>query len=102
MAHTESPVRSPVATTAAVLGRKWHPVIVVRLLEDGPLGFNALAARIDGVSRKVLSDLQEKGVVDRTVIAEHPTRVEYALTDCGRAPEEAVDEFDRWGREYLR
>jgi DNA-binding HxlR family transcriptional regulator len=90
---------------AAVLGRKWHPIIVQVLLERGPRGFADLEAAL-GVSRKVLSeslaDLQEKDVVERTVVAEKPTRVEYSLTDRGAALEDAVDELDRWGREYLR
>ncbi|MEF8906943.1 MAG: transcriptional regulator, partial [Haloarculaceae archaeon] len=31
----------PITTTATLIGRKWHPVIVHRLLEGGPQGFNA-------------------------------------------------------------
>ena len=97
--------RSPLAATAVVLGRKWHPVILRRLLEEGPLGFSALEAAIPGVSGKVLSeslaDLQEKGVVNRTVLRERPTRVEYALTERGAALEPAVDELHSWGRAYL-
>ena len=101
----QSDPASPLAESAAVLGRKWHPVILRLLLDDGPSGFADLEADL-GVSRKVLSeslaDLQEKGVVARTVVAREPTRVEYSLTDRGRALEDAVDELDRWGREYLR
>jgi DNA-binding HxlR family transcriptional regulator len=97
--------RSPLAASAAVLGRKWHAIIVRRLLEDGPLGFSALEASIPGVSGKVLSeslsDLQEKGVVRRTVLREQPTRVEYSLTERGEALEGAVAELHRWGQEYL-
>lgn len=96
----------PMVATSAVLGRKWHPVIVHRLLEGGPLGFGELEGRIQGISGKVLSesltDLQEKGLVGRTVVDEKPVRVEYSLTERGRALEGAVDELHRWGREYLR
>lgn len=82
------------------------PDRLLRLLEDGSLGFDALEEDIDGVSRKELSqsrsDLQGEGVVERTVLVEDPTRVEYSLADCGRASEDAFDELDRWGRECLR
>jgi len=40
----------PVTTTATLIGRKWHPVIVHRLLQTGPLGFNALNEEVDGIS----------------------------------------------------
>jgi DNA-binding HxlR family transcriptional regulator len=96
----------PMVATSAVLGRKWHPVILQRLLEHGPLRFGELDARIQGVSGKVLSeslsDLQEKGLVDRTVVTEQPVHVVYSLTPQGRGLEDAVEELHRWGREYLR
>ncbi len=96
----------PMVATAAVLGRKWHPVIIHRLLERGPLGFGDLESSIQGVSGKMLSeslsDLAEKGLVERTVIATKPVRVEYSLTEHGRGLEAAVEELDRWGRSYLR
>ena len=95
----------PMVATSAVLGRKWHPVIVHRLLEEEPLAFGELEGRIQGISGKVLSesltDLQEKGLLDRTVVAEKPVRVEYSLTDHGRGLSAAVAELERWGREYL-
>lgn len=96
----------PMVATSAVLGRKWHPVIVHRLLERSPLGFGELEASIQGISGKVLSesltDLQEKGLVERTVVDAKPVRVEYSLTEHGRALEGAVDELQQWGQEYLK
>lgn len=91
--------------TSAVLGRKWHPVIVHRLLEHGSLSFGELEDRIQGISGKVLSesldDLEEKGLVDRTVVDAKPVRVEYSLTPHGRGLEEAISQLHEWGREYL-
>jgi DNA-binding HxlR family transcriptional regulator len=96
----------PMVATSAVLGRKWHPVIVQRLLAGGPLRFGELEDSIQGVSGKVLSeslsDLQEKGLVERTVVDEQPVQVEYALTEHGAGLADAVEELERWGREYLR
>jgi DNA-binding HxlR family transcriptional regulator len=95
----------PITTTAAVIGKKWHPVIVHRLLDSGPLGFNALKSDVDGVSSKVLSDslddLEENGIVDRTVVSEKPFRVEYSLTDRGVALEPVVDAMHEWGERHL-
>ena len=93
------------AVTANVIGRKWHPVIVHRLLERGPLGYSALKDEIDGISSKMLSDalsdLEEKGLVDRTMVSERPFRVEYSLSDPGRSFEPVIDAMEVWGRAYL-
>lgn len=95
----------PMVAASAVLGRKWHPVIIHRLLNQGPLAFGELEACIQGISGKVLSesltDLEEKGLVDRTVINDKPVRVEYALTQYGQGLEEAIIALHGWGREYL-
>lgn len=95
----------PVTCASAIIGKKWHPVIVDRLLEDGPLRFSELQGRVDGISSKVLSeslqDLQEKHLVDRTVIAERPPGVEYALTEYGEGLEPVIDAMFQWGQTYL-
>jgi DNA-binding HxlR family transcriptional regulator len=95
----------PITATATVLGRKWHPVIVHRLLQRGPLGFNALKEAVDGVSSKVLSDslenLEEHGLVDREIVSEKPFRVEYSLTERGRSLGPVIDAMREWGEEHL-
>jgi DNA-binding HxlR family transcriptional regulator len=95
----------PITCTSAILGKKWHPVIIDRLLEDEALGFNALKERIDGVSSKVLSqsleDLEEKQLVEREIVSEKPFRVEYSLTEYGRGLEPVIDEMFEWGKDYL-
>jgi|GEM_PF-591542 len=88
----------------AVMGRKWLPVIVYRLLADGPLGFSALKDGVDDVSSKMLAEsldeLESAGLVTRELISDRPVRVEYALTEAGRALEPMVTEMVRWGTEY--
>jgi DNA-binding HxlR family transcriptional regulator len=95
----------PITGTATLIGRKWHPVIVHRLLEAGPLGFNALKEEVGGVSSKVLSDsltdLEEAGLVDREIVSEKPFRVEYSLTERGSALRPVIDAMAEWGETYL-
>lgn len=94
----------PVTATATVLGKKWHPVIVHRLLDE-PMGFNALRRAVDGVSSKVLSDalenLDDRGLVERRVVSETPFRVEYRLTERGMSLEPVIREMQAWGERYL-
>ena len=95
----------PITTTATLITRKWHPVIVHRLLENGPLGFNDLKEEVDGISSKVLSDsledLESKQLVDRTIVSEKPVRVEYSLTARGASLEPVITAMAEWGQEHL-
>ncbi|MGC0415104.1 winged helix-turn-helix transcriptional regulator [Embleya sp. AB8] len=64
-------------------------VLVLGGLYDGPLRFNALRRRVDGVSEKMLAQtlqaLERDGFVLREVHSAIPPRVEYTLTDLGNA-----------------
>ncbi|MFC7115802.1 winged helix-turn-helix transcriptional regulator [Natronoarchaeum sp. GCM10025703] len=95
----------PITSTATLIGKKWHPVVIHRLLERGPLGFNALREEVDGISSKVqsdvLEDLEEHGFVDRTVVSQKPFRVEYSLTGRGESLEPVIVAMRDWGREHL-
>lgn len=76
----------PVTTTAQLIGRKWHPVIVFELLKAEPLGFYELKRTVDGVSNKVLSetleDLDEKRIVDREVIDDNKKPLRWREAVC--------------------
>ncbi|WP_306061508.1 winged helix-turn-helix transcriptional regulator [Natronococcus wangiae] len=95
-----------VTCTAYLIGKKWHPVIVHRLLEHGPLGFNALKDEIESISSTVLSnsleDLEDNDLVNRAIVSEKPFRVEYSLTEQGTSLEPVIRAMDAWGEEYLQ
>ena len=95
----------PVTTTATLIGKKWHPVIIHRLLEHGPSGFNELKRAVDGISSKVLSDsledLEEHDLVERTIINEKPFRVHYSLTPHGESLDDVIYAMRDWGKTHL-
>jgi DNA-binding HxlR family transcriptional regulator len=95
----------PVTTTASLVGKKWHPVILYRLMEGGPAGFNELEGRVDGISSKVLSesldDLEAHALVTRAVLSEKPVRVQYSLTALGASLDSVVYAMRDWGTEHL-
>ena len=70
-----------------LLANKWS-ALALGAMEPGPQRFGALRQRLQGVSPKVLTQtlrrLEDHGLVDRTVFAEVPLRVEYALTPLGQ------------------
>lgn len=92
--------------TVSLIGNKWHPVIIHRLLSHDSLRFNELQTEVGGVTNKVLSesldDLEEKGLVDRTVSDEKPVRIEYSLTEVGRTLEPVMEAIDEWGSAHLK
>lgn len=94
-----------VTCTMDVIGNKWHPVVVLLLLREGPLGFSALEDRMADVTGKVLTEtleaLVEDGVVARREVSERPRRVEYSLTPAGAALEPVVAAMAEWGDRYL-
>jgi len=95
----------PVTTTSSLIGKKWHPVIIHRLLDNGPCGFNELKNAVDGISSKVLSDslddLVENKLVERRVLSEKPVRVEYSLTEHGESLKPVIFAMRDWGLEHL-
>ena len=78
----------PVATTVQIIGSKWK-LLIMRNLLARPWRFNELKKDLEGISQKVLTDslrsMEADGIVTRTVYAEVPPRVEYALSPLGES-----------------
>ena len=93
----------PVATTVQLIGNKWKLLIIRNLLER-PWRFNELQKSLDGISQKVLTDslrsMEADGIITRTVYAEVPPRVEYALSELGESLRPILDAMGTWGRAY--
>src|SRR5438552_15493613 len=79
-----------------LLGKRWTGLLLYALLE-GPQRFCELTATVEGLSDRVLSDrlreLEVEGVVERIVYPQIPVRVEYQLTEKGRALKPVVQEI---------
>ena len=69
------------------IGDKWSMLVVVTL-KEGTLRFSELQQHIPGISQRMLTltlrHLERDGLLERTVYAEVPPRVEYTLTVMGR------------------
>ena len=90
----------PVATTVSLIGSKWK-LLIMRNLLMRPWRFNELRKSLDGISQKVLTDslrsMEEDGLVVRTVYAEVPPRVEYALSPLGEDIQPIRKTMETWG-----
>ncbi len=93
----------PVATTVSMIGNKWK-LLIIRNLQARPWRFNELQRDLAGISQKVLTDslrsMEADGIITRTVYAEVPPRVEYALSELGDSLCPVMDEMKKWGLMY--
>ena len=93
----------PVATTVSLIGSKWK-LLIMRNLLARPWRFNELQKSIDGISQKALTEalrsMEADGIVSRTVYAEVPPRVEYALTELGESMRPIIKAMENWGSAY--
>ena len=93
----------PVATTVALIGSKWK-LLIMRNLLARPWRFNELKKDLQGISQKVLTDslryMEADGIITRTVYAEVPPRVEYALSELGESMRPIIKSMEEWGIFY--
>lgn len=85
------------------IGDKWTP-LVIQALKAGPGRFTAIRSAVGGVTPKVLTQalraLERDGLVARTVYAQVPPRVDYALTDLGATLLEPLDAVRAWAETH--
>lgn len=122
--HTDVPVIAPIAPqlkpladvapddsnscqtvnqVLARIGDKWSMQVVMSL-GRGPLRFNELRRRIDGISQRMLTrtlrGLERDGLVSRKVTPTVPPRVDYALTTMGTSLRDPVMALGGWAIEH--
>ncbi len=87
-----------------LIGGRWTGAIL-RALLNGVTRFSDLTEAIPGLSDRMLSErlkeLEAEGIVERTVIPERPVRIEYRLTEKGRALETVIATISAWAAEWL-
>ena len=87
-----------------LIGGRWTGA-VIQLLLNGRMRFAELRDAIPDISDRMLSErlreLETEGIVDRIVVPETPVRVEYALTEKGRALEQALASLGRWAERWV-
>ena len=93
----------PVETTLTLISDKWK-VLILRDLMSGARRFGELKRSLGAVSQKVLTaqlrQMEDSGLLTRTVYPEVPPRVEYRLTDLGRCLKPVLDAMQSWGEAY--
>ena len=111
-AHTRSPdgrfnVLADACPTRQVINRvgdRWS-LLVLFALEGGTLRFQQLRRAVDGISQKMLTQtlraLERDGLVDRTIYATVPPKVEYTLTPLGASLSAPIAAIRGWAYESM-
>ncbi|RKH03993.1 transcriptional regulator [Corallococcus sp. CA047B] len=86
------------------LADKWS-VLLLLALADGPVRFNALKRKVEGITQKMLGQtlrrLERNGLVERRAFATVPVTVEYEVTPLGRSLYGIVDALRNWSIDHI-
>jgi DNA-binding HxlR family transcriptional regulator len=92
--------RCPVEATLSVVGAKWKVIILWRLV-NGTKRFNELQHSMPQITTKMLTqqlrDLENDGLIIRTVYPQVPPKVEYSLSDYGKTFIPVMESMAHWG-----
>ena len=98
-----SPYQCPVTAMMTLLGGKWK-LIILWCVRNGVTRFGGLQRAIPAVTKKMLTSelraLEADGFLTRTVFAQVPPRVEYALTPLAMTLEDSLKVLAAWGEVY--
>jgi len=90
----------PVTATMEVIGGKWK-LLIVHLINNDVRRFGKLSMVLRQISRQMLTtqlrDLESNGIIERVIYSEIPPRVEYFLTEKGKALIPVLEALKDWG-----
>jgi DNA-binding HxlR family transcriptional regulator len=94
----------PIEATFKIIGKKWA-VLIIREMFRGTKQFNRFLENIEGITPKVLTErlreLEKFGVVERRIVSEYPIKVEYELSDLGKAFEPVLLAAGSFSMRYM-
>ncbi|MFD1064587.1 winged helix-turn-helix transcriptional regulator [Oceanobacillus locisalsi] len=86
-----------------LLSTRWVGLILFELLK-GAKRFSEMETDLP-ISGRLLSDrlklLEKEGIVKRNIYSEFPVRIEYTLSEKGKALEPVITDIQRWAEEYI-
>src|SRR6185436_16498225 len=98
------PTKCPLTAALIAIGGKWS-LICLYWLDSGTRRFNELRRLMPDISHKVLAatlrNLEQEGLISRTVYPEVPARVEYSISDHGESVRPIIQAVRLWGHEHL-
>lgn len=97
--------KCPLHYAMTLIGGKWKVQILCAVNNGGTLRYNALRAKLDGISNTVLAgalkELERDGLIERHEYLEVPVRVEYCPTDRCRKLLPILESLSDWAEEQM-
>ncbi len=94
--------RCEIEVTLEILSGKWKSLIIWNLSIHKVVRYNEFKRLIPGITQKMLSqqlkDLEQNGLVHRTIYNQVPPMVEYSLTQMGEDLIPILESMDNWGK----
>lgn len=88
-----------------IIGGKWKSVIIWELHQHEVIRYNEFKRLLPEITQKMLTQqlrsLEVDGIVSKKVYATSPPKVEYSLTEDGRALIPIFQQMDQWGKDYI-
>ncbi|MDR9857176.1 helix-turn-helix domain-containing protein [Paenibacillus sp. VCA1] len=88
-----------------IISNKWT-ALVIYAMEDGVIRYGEMLRRVEGISKKMLTQtvrkLERDGLVARNIIPTVPPSVEYSLTPLGETLLQPMKELRQWGRGHYQ
>lgn len=93
----------PVETTFRIVGGRWRAAILEQLL-SGAKRFSELKRGVSGITQRSLAlqlrELQQSGIIERTVYPDTPPKVVYTITSLGESLGPLLDAMCAWGKSH--
>lgn len=95
----------PAEATLNVIGGKWKTLILCHL-SDGSKRTSELKKLMPKITQKMLTqqlrELEQDGVITRTVFNQVPPKVVYELSELGESLRPIIDQMCEWGEQYIK
>ncbi|GGJ82792.1 putative HTH-type transcriptional regulator YvaP [Lentibacillus kapialis] len=86
-----------------ILSKRWVGLILFELL-NGTKRFSEMETDLP-ISGRLLSDrlkmLEKENIVERNIYSEFPVRIEYSLSDKGKALKPVIQEIQNWADNWM-
>ena len=94
----------PIDNTFKIIGKKFTIHILRNMTQLNQTRFNQFLVSIEGMNPKSLSrrlrEMEQDGLIEKTVYAETPIRIEYFITDKGRALKPILEQMAAFSIKY--
>jgi DNA-binding HxlR family transcriptional regulator len=95
----------PVEAALDIIGGKWKAILLLHVIE-GTKRFNELQRLVPRITQRVLTnqlrELENDGVIARTVYPQVPPKVEYSVTPFGKTIEPLLKQLVIWAETEIR